>query len=161
MIFWVLVLMTAIRVQYAEALAPWADTYTPTAAAIATKCESAPLPGGGKDWCAMLLVEMSWHESRFNQDVSHDGGHGYGLFGTQAGTLGRPVPADPEGQVDAAIELLKTSWRICAKHPLEERLGWYAAGGTGCERRLELSVFRMHEAAKILRANPLAVDRSK
>lgn len=152
---WVFALMTAIRLQFGEALAPWSDTYGETAVSIAKGCASAPLAGGGRDWCSALLVEMAWHESRFNQKASHDGGAGYGLFGMQEGTLGRKIPEDTDGQVRAEIELLQTSFRICAKRPLEDRLGWYAAGGNGCEQRLELSKYRMHAAAQLLRANPL------
>lgn len=154
-------MMTAIRALYGEAPAPWSDTYASTSGAIATGCASAPIDGGGKDWCAMLLVEMAFHESRFQQDAVHDDGAGYGLFGMQAGTLGRHVPEDPEGQVVAEIQLLQQSFRICAKHPLEERLGWYMFGQSGCEHRLEKSRFRMHEAARVLRANPPEVDLSE
>jgi hypothetical protein len=89
--------------------------------------------------------------------ASHDNGAGFGLFGMHAATLGRKVPEDALGQVQAEIELLQTSFRICAKHPLEERLGWYMFGSNGCEHRLELSKYRMHQAARILRANPLDV----
>jgi hypothetical protein len=151
---WILVLMTAIRTQYREAEAPWADTYRETADGIAVKCEGAPMPGGGKDWCAGLLVEMSWKESRFNPSATHDGGAGFGLFGMQSATLGRKVPEDVEGQVQAAIDLLQISFRICAKHPLDERLSWYMMGGIGCERRNEMSRFRTHEVARLLRSNP-------
>ena len=154
---WVFALMTAIRVLFGEAPADWSDTYGETAVAVAKGCESAPLSGGGSDWCAVLLVEQAWHESRFNARASHDHGAGFGLFGMQAGTLGRRVPEDVAGQVMAEIGLLQTSFRICARHPLDERLGWYAAGGNGCERRLELSKYRMHEAARLLRAHPVEV----
>ena len=84
----------------------------------------------------------------------HDGGAGLGLFGTHAATLGRPVPPTATGQADAVIELLQTSFRICKEHPLDEKLGWYMAGGNGCEKRLELSSFRAHETARLLKAHP-------
>lgn len=151
---WVLALMTAIRTLYGEAEAPWADTYRDTADGIASRCQGAPMPGGGREWCAGLLVEMSWHESRFQQDARHDHGAGYGLFGTHEATLGRPVPGDADGQAEAALELLRQSWRICASRPFEDRLGWYAAGGLGCSARLPLSRFRIHEAVGLLRKHP-------
>lgn len=155
---WVLLLMTSLRIQYGEQPAPWAETYPDTAAAIATTCEARPMPGLKKDQCAAVYVDLGWHESRWQIDAVHDHGAGYGLFGTHAGTLGRPVPFDAQGQAWAVNELLDTSWRICAKHPLEDRLGWYAHGATGCEHRLELSRFRMHEAAHLLRDHPYPGD---
>ncbi len=150
----VLALMTAIRLEYGEAEAPWSATYETTADAIATRCQDARVDGGGADWCAALAVTMAFHESRFNPDASHDSGAGAGLFGTHAATLGRPVPQEQEGQVDAFLQLFHTSAKICAARPLGDRLGWYAAGGSGCERRLELSRFRMHQAARLLKSHP-------
>ena len=156
-IMWVYSIMVALRMQTGEAQAPWAESYIDTASAIAARCTDHSVPGGGRDWCAAVAVYMSWHESRYNPDATHDNGAGLGLFGTHAGTLGRPVPKDSEGQVDAFLELLGTSFRICAKQPIDERLGWYMAGGDGCERRLDLSTFRMHGAARLLRAHPAPV----
>ena len=154
---WVAALMTAVRIDHGEAPAPWAESYMDTAVAIADRCADNFVPGGKWKWCVAIAVEMSWQESRFNPQAEHDSGAGLGLFGTHASTLGRPVPKDQAGQVDAFLSLLETSFRICRKHPIEERLGWYAAGGEGCERRLELSRSRMHEASRLLREHPAPV----
>jgi hypothetical protein len=151
---WVASIMDAERATYAEAPAGWAESYDVTAAAIAQACKGGPLAGGGADWCASVLVVMGWHESRYNPDAEGDSKSAAGVWQSHALTLGRPIPKDVPGQAEAALELLSTSFRICGAQPLDERLGWYARGGLGCSRRLDLSRFRMHEAARLLRAHP-------
>lgn len=149
---WVLSLITAMAAK--EGPLPWADQLPLEAEAIATQASEHPLPGVTPAFTAALDTVMGWHESRFNPWAEHDHGAGFGLFGTHAATLGRQVPADLGGQVGALHELMTTSFTICRERPLEERIGWYAAGGEGCERRLGLSRARVWEAQRLLRAHP-------
>lgn len=153
---YVLSLMLAIATQ--EPTSPWIDTYPATAQAIARRAESAPLPGGPREWSASVFVVMGWHESRFNAARIGDQGSAKGVWQVHAATLGRPVPDDVDGQAQGALELLVQSFTICRSRPLGERLGWYAAGGEGCSRRLGLSRSRLHEAAQLLRAHPFPVE---
>jgi hypothetical protein len=130
---------------------PWRDTLPETAQAIATVADARPLPGSDARQTAAVLVVMAFRESAFQLDAVGDGGAARGLWQVHAGTLGHPVATDAEAQAWDALGLLDTSWRICSKHPLADRIGWYAAGGVGCERRLGLSRFRMSEVARLLR----------
>ena len=150
---WVLVLITSMTAKEPGPL-PWIDFLPVEAEAIAEDAAAHPYPGASPALSAALDVVMGWHESRFNPRAEHDHGAGYGLFGTHAATLGRQVPEDVVGQVGALHELMTTSFTICRDRPLEERLGWYAAGGDGCERRLGLSRGRVWEAQRLLRAHP-------
>lgn len=154
---WVLSLITAMASKEPAAL-PWADQLPAEAEAIAAEASSHPLPGVTPAFTAALDTVMGWHESRFNPQATHDQGSGYGLFGTHGSTLGREVPKDLLGQVGALHELMSMSFRICQARPLEERAGWYAAGGEGCERRLGLSRARVWEAQRLLRSHPPAAD---
>jgi hypothetical protein len=138
-----------VRLSATEPL-PWEDQIGEVAAGIAEAAEERPLPGSTTRQTAAVLAVMAWRESRLNPEAVGDHGHSNGLFQIQKGTLGRAVPSYPLGQAEAALELLETSWRICDRHPIAERLGWYAAGGTGCSRRLDLSRSRMHEVARLL-----------
>lgn len=133
---------------------PWLDFLPVEAEAIAEEASARALPGVSRELTASIYVVMGWHESRFNPRASHDQGAGYGLFGTHEATLGRPVPEDVVGQVTAAHDLLAQSFAICRARPVSERLGWYAAGGDGCERRLGLSRARVWEAERLLRTYP-------
>jgi hypothetical protein len=151
---YVLGLMIAVLQAHGERV-PWVDDVLESAEGIADSCERG-IHGSTPEQCAAVLVEWSFHESRFQKEALHDGGSGYGLFGTHGATLGRPVPLDAAGQVDAALELFEMSWRICADHPIAERAAWYASGGSGCskERGLAISRSRLHAAAALLREHP-------
>jgi hypothetical protein len=151
----VLVLTWMFRMASAESPSPWVDSYGETAVAIAEQSDARPLPGASVRQTAAVLTVWGWREARFNPAAVHDHGLGLGLFGTHHATLGRQVPSWPEGQAEAALELMATSFRICSKHPLEERMSWYSAGGVGCEKRNALSRSRMREAAQLFRALPV------
>jgi hypothetical protein len=150
---WVLSLLLAMLAKEPGPL-PWIDFLPVEAEAIAEEDSARPLPGMTPGLTAALDVVMAWHESRFRPDTLHDHGTGYGLFGTHEKTLGRQVSLEVAGQVVDWHELARTSFRICSDHPKEERLGWYAAGGQGCENRLGLSRARIWEAERLLRAHP-------
>ena len=133
---------------------PWIDWLPVEAEAFAEEASARPLPGMTPGLTAALDVVMAWHEARFNPQVLHDQGSGYGLFGTHGFTLGRPVPLEPAGQVQAFHELARMSFRICRERPREERLAWYASGDPSCEKRVGLSRSRFWEAERLLRENP-------
>ncbi len=48
--------------------------------------------------------------------------------------------------VDAMNRMMKRSMQVCATEPLENRLGWYAAGGEKCTRGFRESAHRMNKA---------------
>lgn len=150
---WVLTLILVMLAKEPMSL-PYIDYLPVEAEAIAEEDSARPLPGMTPGLTAALDVIMSWHESRFNPQAIHDHGAGYGLFGTHAATLGRPVPLDVPGQVYAWHELVRISFRVCAERPLAEKLGWYMMGGEGCEHRLGMSRSRMWEAERLLREHP-------
>ena len=120
----------------------WAASYPETAQEIADAAEAAPLLGD-VDRTASLMTVWAFRESRFNRRALGDGGGSVGLF--QVGRFWGDT------STAGALRLMHESFRVCAKRPLAERMSWYAAGGSGCERRNELSRSRML-AAKALAA---------
>jgi hypothetical protein len=118
----------------------WAASYPETAQEIADEAEANPLLHDAKQ-TASLLTEWSFHESHFNRDAVGDGGGSLGLM--QVGRFWG------DSSMRKALALMHESFRVCAKRPLAERAAWYAAGGSGCDRRLGLSRSRML-AAKAL-----------
>ena len=155
-----LTLLQAVFADHHEALPTYAGvTFGPIAVAIAGQCQNAPLAGLDAEGCIAFVVEIGYRESRLDITASHDRGSGHGGWGVHDSTLGRPVPMDAAGQVEAAISLMRTSWAICRKEPLAFRFSWFAAGGRGCDRRHELSAFRMHEAAALLSRHRLPESR--
>jgi len=118
----------------------WAASYPETAEEIAAAAEADPLLGDAK-YTASLLTYWSLQESHFKRDAVGDHGGSFGLM--QVGKFWGDT------SIAGALKLMHDSFRICAKRPLAERAAWYAAGGTGCERRLGLSRSRML-AAKAL-----------
>ena len=119
------------------------------AQAISEQCAAAPLPGLDAEQCVAVVADWAWHESRFDAASTHDHGQGLGLFGTHHATLGHHVSEDATGQTFEAVGLFRRSLAQCASHPLAERLAGYASGY--CDRRTELSSYRLHEAARLLR----------
>jgi hypothetical protein len=152
---WVLTLLLAMLAHEPGPL-PWLDYLPAEAEAIAEEDSARPLPGMTPGLTAALDVVMAWREARFNPHALHDHGAGYGLFGTHEATLGRPIPLDVAGQLVAWHSLARVSFRICLGEGRDrsEVLGWYAAGGERCERRLALSRSRVWEAQRLLRDHP-------
>lgn len=139
MVSWILFLMLMLQPN-----APWKDTYENTAKAIAEHSEKNPLFDGekGKTKTAALLVSLAWFESRFNQKAIGDKGKSFGLYQQQ----GMGAIADAEVATRVAIQQIKTSFRICSNRPIEEKLGWYAAGGPTCNNGIKESRHRMLKA---------------
>lgn len=57
--------------------------------------------------------------------------------------------------VAAMHTMMKRSLQICASRPLEDRLGWYAAGGDGCVRGFQASGNRVRKAQWLFNNIPL------
>ena len=136
---------------------PWDGLYKNEAAAVAQAAVAAPFPGndGWREAAATLLV-MGLQESHFIPDSIGDHGASIGMWQINPDTAGvsKDDLLDYDSAAHVAIRLIHTSFLICKKRPLEERLGWYALGGSGCNGRLELSRYRMHLVKKLLRENP-------
>jgi hypothetical protein len=122
-----------------------AASYPDTAEEIATAAEESPLPGDNGRYTAAVLTVMAFRESSFRRDVVGDDGASRGLF--QISTIW----GEPSARL--ALKLLHKSFNVCREKPLEDRLGWYMWGASGCEHRLELSRSRMHTAARLAKAS--------
>lgn len=157
--------MIALRGQYGEHAPKWADSYETTAAHIANVCSTAPIDGLDQPHCAAILVDLAWHESRFDPNAEGDvtvsaaerTPHSFGLFQIQAKTIGHEIPRkewDGGEQVVDVVRLLQTSFAICSKRAPNERLAWYASGGKTCDRALGLSRFRLGEVELLLKKHP-------
>jgi hypothetical protein len=165
--------MLALRGQYGEHAPKWASTYDATADGISAACSAPGASPWDREHCAVNMVSMAWHESRFAATAVGDSAAAggvdaklsRGLFQTQKATLGRAIPESAEGQAEAALSLIRTSWKICGTHPEGERLAWYMVGGAGCEKALGISRFRTGEAERLLKRHPfierpeIAVER--
>ena len=139
MMQWILSLMLLLQPD-----APWKDDYENVASAINEASESKPLFAGdnGKRKTAALLVSLAWFESRFDRKAIGDKGKSFGLYQQQG--MGELFDAKIASMV--AVEQIKISFRICSNRPIEERLGWYAAGGPNCQFGLLKSKHRMLKA---------------
>jgi hypothetical protein len=133
--------------------APWKDSYETTAQAI-TKAVAQELPlfsgERGRERTAALLVSLAWFESRFNKNAVGDHGAAHGLYQQHDhGTLEDPFEASV-----VAIQQMRASSRICKSRPIEEMLGWYAAGGNDCNRGLRESRHRVLKAFWLFKNHP-------
>ncbi len=148
MIAWILSLLII-----AQPIAPWRDNYENVARGIASAVEeNEPLFKGdnGREKTAALLVSLAWYESRFDVFATGDKGKSHGLYQQQRmGNL-----SDPKEATVVAIGQLRLSMRICRGRVTEELLGWYAAGGEGCDRGLRESRHRVMKAFWLLRNHP-------
>ena len=125
------------------------------------------------------LVALAARESRFDPEaVGRDQfGESYGLFQVHESNLGKVLYCgtgsdgkgwacwplltaaqafDPLTATRVARHMTYRSESICAHRPPEERLGWYASGGRGCDvpEGLSASRNRMALAAWLLRKIP-------
>jgi len=120
-----------------EPATPWIFTYGETADAIAEASNSDPLYKNDKEGAirtASLLIALAWHESRFQPNVVGDHGRSLGLFQIQPPTahVDGSLLLLPRSAALIAIDLIRSSFKACAKHPVKERMAWYAAGGHTC-----------------------------
>jgi hypothetical protein len=159
MAIWILGLM-----QLLVPHAPYSDTFSATAAAIDKVAHEAPLYEGedGVAETAAELVALTFHESTFDPNAVGGDGTTIGLAQIHVSNLPdlgitRAQLFEPEANLRAALKLIRDSHRFCRKHPKDERLANYASGGTTCSvpAALRASRFRMHLAARLLRAHPV------
>jgi len=127
-----------------EPSTPWQNTYNETANAIAEASNADPLYTDemGSYRTAALLIAIARHESTFKASAIHPKSGAMGLFQIQPPTA-RLAPGrehfkgnlllQPRSAAPIAIDLIRTSDRICAKFPVDDRLIWYAQGGPDCE----------------------------
>jgi len=145
---WILGLMTAM-----QPAAPWQATYKDTANAIAqVVVAEEPLFEGadGRERTAALMVSVAWFESTFKPGAVGDHGMSHGLYQVQ----GKGDLLDPMDATRAALGMMRASMKVCRAKPIEERLGWYAAGGNDCERGLRESRHRVKRAMWLFARNP-------
>jgi hypothetical protein len=144
----VLVWMVTLQPVTTPGLNPaWVASYPETALEIADEAEENPLPvgDGAAVFTASLLTTWALRESHFRRDALGDAGTSVGLL--------QVSNAWPDTSVHGALKLFHESFHICSSHPLDERAAWYAAGGVGCTKRLELSRSRMHAAARLAKSS--------
>jgi hypothetical protein len=123
----------------------WAASYPETAEEIAEAAERDPI-GGSARMTAALLTVTAFRESRFRDEpCTHkytcDQGASIGKFQTWKG-WGPPT-------ADTALSLMHKSFEVCRDRPFADRLGWYLQGGSGCDRRLEMSRSRIIAAKSL------------
>lgn len=148
MITWVLAFML-----YLQPNAPWISTYQATAISIVNAvANSKPLYKGkyGKEKTIVLLVSLAWFESRFNTMALGDHGQAHGLY--QQHDHG-PL-SDATEATNVAIQQIRISFKICKNNKANERLGWYAAGGSDCTRGLQKSRHRILKAEWLFKKFP-------
>lgn len=129
--------------------APWKDSYEKTAIGIYEGAQLQPIFSGeyGLQRTIALDLSLAWFESRFNPAALGDKGKSWGLYQFQ----GQGKPEDVKSQTVIANRMILQSFKVCKAKALDERLGWYAAGGNDCERGLRESRHRMGKAQWIFR----------
>lgn len=159
---WVLFVMMTL-VPNAE----WENTYEQTSVDIARESWDHPLHGAGSEFeTAAYLLAFGYTESRYHPEEMGDCREGqeksiatcqsFGLF--QVGKVHAPVSEllVSSTATHRALELLRTSMRICQREKPEYRFAWYAKGGNGCsEKGFQASAYRYGIAKRILREYPL------
>ena len=152
MIQWILSLMLLL-----QPTAPWKDTYEQTATSISQASKKYPIFQGpkGTEETATLLISVAWFESRFNPKAVGDHGKSFGLYQQQLHVgLDKEALFDTDVATKVAIDQFKVSFRVCRNRPIEEKLGWYAAGKDDCERGLQESRHRMLKARWLFKNHP-------
>lgn len=164
--------LAALALRMMEAIqpnAPWKATYASTADAFGEVAHESPLFAGifGDQQTVALFVSLAWFEGTFKPDAKGDNacdkkddkgrcvGQPQSLCTFQIGrthlaslgTTEEEISTDIKVCTKSARTLIASSIRICSKRPRSGWLGWYAAGGDGCnEKGLEKSAHRMAKA---------------
>ena len=163
MIAWILALLTAT-----EPNAPWKDTYPATATAMAESAQDEPLFAGkdGPKKTAALYVSLSWFEARHNPRAVGDHGHSFCLGQINdtnfkgLGIASGEELFDVRKCLHAVNRMVRTSFRVCARAELEDRLSWYAGGGDGCRVNMK-SKHRMRKALWLVATYPMAPEAER
>lgn len=149
---WLLSLMILL-----QPVAPWRSTFETTAQAIdkAVAQEVSLFPGAhGRERTAVLLVSLAWFESRFDTKATGDHGAAHGLY--QQHDHGKLE--DPFEATIMAFQQIRISMRACRSRPMEEMLGWYAAGGKDCNRGLKESRHRVLKSVWLIKNHPFPAN---
>jgi hypothetical protein len=130
----------------------WAASYPETAQEFADAATKNPIAELGVEGTAALLTIWSQHESRFKRDAKGDNGSSLGLL-----QVSRFWEKGYGLDVAGALKLMHKSFEICkgAGKPVLERMGWYAQGSSGCEKRLLMSRWRMTEAERFAKTGEM------
>jgi Transglycosylase SLT domain len=164
MVAWILSLMVALQPN-----APWKESYERTAQSVAdVVAAEEPLFSGpqGREKGAAILVALAWAESRFDPKAVGDQGRSVGLYQIFGPNLPTPegfgrkdILGNPLNATKVALRMIRASMAVCAKFPLLERLGWYAAGD--CQRGAGASRFRVGLAMKVMQSHPVPKEQPK
>ena len=142
---------------FLEPYSPHVPDYGEISEAITQASNEDPIFPNHKDGVRMtaaVLVAVAHYESGFHKTVVGDHGKSFGLFQIQPPTArtSANLLLNPRTASYVAIDLIRTSFKQCAKRPLLERLSWYVSS-IGCPEHQKIvhkSVVRMHEAQRLL-----------
>lgn len=147
------------------------SSYGEISVAIANASLSDPLFTGddGAYRTAALLIALAHHESHFQKNAVGDGNKSFGLFQIQPPTakVDSMLLMLPANASLVAIDLIRTSMKLCAKRPLPERLAWYAQGRGACSseepsrQALEASRAIFWKATQIMMRHPVVKKEKK
>ncbi len=144
---WVLALMMEL-----EPKSPYRETFERSALAIARAAERSPLPGLNEERTVGILVSVAWFESRFQPnaegdcDKSTEAGicakgskpHSFCMLQISESnfkgwrTSREEVQSNIDQCVAIGLGIMRQSFQVCSRQPLEGRLRHYAGGGDGC-----------------------------
>jgi hypothetical protein len=136
MLEWVISLMVLL-----QSVAPWRANYESVALGIIQGAKDEPIFDGSVEKTIVLDISIAWFESKFDINAIGDHGKSHGLYQTPI-----ELPASSDEQTRFANRMIRQSFKACKHRVIEERLGWYAAGGNDCERGLKESRNRMLKA---------------
>ena len=174
---WVLDLM--MKVQSAH---PYRSTYEQTSASIARHASMRPLFSGayGDAKTAALLVSVGRFESELQPDAEGDcTKDGVNVKCTVSGAIPHSfcllqvnesnfkgfgitremIQTDIDVCVATGLSMMHSSFAVCRALPLEDRLRWYAGGGSGCptgEDAMNKSRHRIAKGMWLFKASPPA-----
>ena len=162
---WILVLMLAL-----EPASKHRATFEHTADAIAKVAAESPewkREAQGVARTAATIVSIAWFEGRFVEgrpEGSND--HNTSVCMMQVsesnfdwlGVTRSQMLGDVETCLRAGLRMVHASLLNCKARPLEERLGWYAAGHSGCENGLKESRHRMQKAEWLFKRFPPPIE---
>lgn len=147
---------------YMQPVAPWSSSFDSTAEGIVKGAIAVPVFDGplGIERTVILDISLSWFESRFNPKAEGDcpgkvrcdegeRGKAYGL-----GQVHGQRVEGAEAQTIQMNRMVKQSFKACSARPMNEWLGWYAAGGNDCDRGLKESRHRIMRALWLFKKFP-------
>jgi hypothetical protein len=156
---------TKAKARHLDPYDVWAD-YADTAFCMADVLRTEPLlfrGDGAEIKTAAVLLAIAKHETAFTNDISGDGGRSHCMMAIMTGRTGRvregtgeQLKHDKYACIQAGLRVARTSFRVCSRNPLLERLNVYASGS--CDRGRLPSRNRMAEAVRLWNATPPLPD---